>query len=135
MSALGPSGARPEHIRELVAVRDRRVAAQLLGAIRRLHEVAATGELCAAARWLLDSRLVFLRKKSGNAPRLIRVGEMWRRVIVKRLVDANREKAQRFCLAARQFGFAVPCCERWTLRRRMQALRARKERTRRTSRA
>ena len=108
MSALGPSGARPEHLRELVAVRDRRVAAQLLGAIGRLHEVAAKGELCAAARWLLDSRLVFLRKKSGNAPRPIRVGEMWRRVIAKRLVDANREKAQRFCLAARQFGVAVP---------------------------
>ena len=108
MSAPGPSGARPEHLRELVAVRDRRVAAQLLGAIGRLHEAAATGELCAAARWLLDSRLVFLRKKSGNASRPIRVDEMWRRVIAKRLVDANREKAQRFCLAARQFGVAVP---------------------------
>ena len=104
MSALGPNGGTYASWWPCATG----VSPQLLGAIGRLHEVAATGELCAAARWLLDSRLVFLRKKSGNAPRPIRVGEMWRRVIAKRLVDANREKAQRFCLAARQFGVAVP---------------------------
>ena len=57
---------------------------------------------------MLDSRLVFLRKKAGNAPRPVRVGELWRRVIAKRLLHANREKIQRVCIAARQFGVAVP---------------------------
>ena len=108
MSALGPSGARPEHLRKLVAVRDRRVASLLLAAVGRFVRTGVAGELCDAARWLLRSRLVFLRKKSGPKPRPIRIGDLWRRVIAKRLVDANREAIQRVCLAARQFGVAVP---------------------------
>ena len=108
MSAPGPSGMRPEHLRELVAVRDRRVANALLAAIGRFVEAAATGSLCDAARWMLFSRLVFLRKKSGPAPRPIRIGELWRRVVAKRMVDANREIIQQICLSARQFGVAVP---------------------------
>ena len=108
MSAAGPSGMRPEHLRELVAVRDRRVANALLAAIGRFVEAAATGALCDAARWILESRVIFLRKKTGPAPRPIRVGELWRRVIGKRLVDDNREKVNRICLSLRQFGVAVP---------------------------
>ena len=50
----------------------------------------------------------FLRKKAGTAPRLIRIGELWRRLIAKRLVDTNQAKVQTACLAARQFGAAVP---------------------------
>ena len=108
MSAPGPSGARPEHLREMVAVRDRRIAAALLEALGRFADAASKGELCDASRWILESRLVFLRKKTGNAPRPIRVGELWRRVIAKRLVDAHRAEVQRICLGARQFGVAIP---------------------------
>ena len=63
MSAAGPSGARPEHLRELVAVRDRRVANTILAAISKFVSAAMAGELADAARWILDSRLVFLGKK------------------------------------------------------------------------
>ena len=75
MSGPGPSGARPEHLRELIAVRDRRCSGAMLAAIGKLVEVATAGKLCEAARWILDSRLVFLAKKAGAAPRPIRVGE------------------------------------------------------------
>ena len=92
MSAAGPSGARPEHLRELVAVRDRRVSNALLSAIGKFASAAAAGELPGAARWILDSRLVFLRKKRGAAPRPIRVGELWRRVVAKRMLDDSRSK-------------------------------------------
>jgi hypothetical protein len=108
MSAAGPSGARAEHLRELVAVRDRRCANALLCAIGKFVDVATSGRLCDAARWTLDSRLVFLRKKSGVVPRPIRVGELWRRVVAKRLVDSCREDVQQACLVARQFGVAIP---------------------------
>ena len=93
LSGAGPSGARPEHLRELVAVRDRRVSNSLLGALDNFVAAASKGDLPDAARWVLSSRLVFLRKKTGRAPRPIRVGELWRRVIAKRLLDEHREKS------------------------------------------
>ena len=40
--------------------------------------------------------------------RPIRVGELWRRAIAKWIIDADRSRVQAFCLAARQFGVAVP---------------------------
>ena len=55
MSAAGPRGARPEHLRELVAVRDRRVANALVSAIGGFVDAGRNGELCDAARWILDS--------------------------------------------------------------------------------
>ena len=58
MSAPGPSGATPEHLREFVAARDRRIASRLTRAIAKLVDVASTGQLCAEGRWILDSRLV-----------------------------------------------------------------------------
>ena len=99
---------RPEHLRELVAVRDRRTANTLLSAIGRFVDVAAAGELCDAARWITASRLIFLRKKKSATPRPIRVGEVWRRLIAKRLIHAHRTGIQQFCLDARQFGVALP---------------------------
>ena len=108
MSAAGPTGARPEHLRELLAVRRRRTANSLLASIRDFVATAVDEDLPDAARWILDSRLVYLRKKSGNAPRPIRVGELWRRVIAKRVLDEHRAKIQHLCLSARQFGVSVP---------------------------
>ena len=108
MSGAGPSGMRPEHLREMTAVRDRRISGSLLAAIDKFVDAAISGELCDAAKWILDSRLVFLRKKKGIVPRPIRVGELWRRVIAKRVIDANRKHIQKVCLDARQFGVAVP---------------------------
>ena len=50
---------------------------------------------------------MFLRKKSGATPRPIRIGELWRRVIAKRVLHDNRSDIQQACLSARQFGVAV----------------------------
>lgn len=108
LSAPGPSGFRPEHLRELTAVRDRRSARVLFAAIAKFIGIAAAGRLCREARWILDSRLVYLRKKKGSAPRPIRIGEVWRRVIAKRLIEANRGAIRKFCLDVRQLGVSIP---------------------------
>ena len=58
MSAPGPSGARPEHLREFVAVRDRKIASRLIRAIGKFIEVGISGHLRTEARWILNARLV-----------------------------------------------------------------------------
>ena len=99
MSAPGPNGARPEHIRECVAVRRRPVANRLHRAIGALVNAAAHGRLPESSRWILGSRLVYLRKKRGNTPRLIRIGELWRRLVAKKLLhySCTSESSQRPC--------------------------------------
>eukprot|EP00969_Alexandrium_andersonii_P065063 2864470-Alexandrium_andersonii.AAC.1 len=72
MSGPGPSGARPEHLEELLAARRRSAVNRLLRAADGLVEHARRGALPESARWLLASRLVYLRKPSGPAPRPIR---------------------------------------------------------------
>ena len=59
-------------------------------------------------RWVLDSRLVFLKKKTGPAPRPVRIGEVWRRLVGKKLVHETRSEAQGLFLGVRQFGIAIP---------------------------
>jgi len=108
LSAPGPSGARPEHIRDAMAARPRHFSSQVAGAVAELHAAAAAGGLPECARWMLESRLVFLRKKTGPAPRPVRVGELWRRIIAKRLVHSTRAEAQALLLRFRQFGVAIP---------------------------
>ena len=61
-----------------------------------------------SASWILDSRVVFLRKPGTDAPRPIRVGEMWRRVVAKRLVHAQRTVLQKLFLKHRQCGVGLP---------------------------
>ena len=108
LSAPGPSGARPEHMRELLATRNKRVSQKLIQSIGRLVDVATKGELPDGARFLLDSRLVFLRKKRGKKPRPIRVGELWRRVVAKRLMHEHRGDVAALCKKARQYGVGFP---------------------------
>jgi hypothetical protein len=91
-----------------VACRDRRASARLQRAVGLLSDQAAAGALCEDARWILESRLVFLRKKRGPAPRPIRIGELWRRVVAKRLLHTHRDAVQAACRAARQFGVGEP---------------------------
>ena len=50
----------------------------------------------------------FLKKKQGVKPRPIRVGELLRRMVAKRLVHDHRGELQRFFLRRRQFGIAIP---------------------------
>ena len=108
MSAPGPSGTRPEHLREALSVRSRPVANRLLSALGQFIDAASSGSLPEGLRWITRSRLVFLRKKSGPKPRPIRVGEVLRRIVAKRLVHDHRSSLCRFFLGRRQFGVAVP---------------------------
>eukprot|EP00973_Karenia_brevis_P086824 12041250-Karenia_brevis.AAC.1 len=83
---------RPEHINEMLGVRQRPLANGLLTAISNLRSLGAQGTLPHCARWILDSRLTFLRKKSGPKPRPIRIGEVWRRIIAKGLVHDDHDR-------------------------------------------
>ena len=76
-------------------------------AISELAAVAADGGLAGCARWLLDSRLAFLTKRTGPAPRPVRVGEFWRRVICKKMVHNTQNEAQILFLRLRQYGIAA----------------------------
>ena len=86
LSAPGPSGARTEHLQEALGARPRSISSRLARAIAELQTAAAAGTLPESSRWILGSRLVYLKKKKGSAPRSMRIGEFWRRLITKRLL-------------------------------------------------
>ena len=66
------------------------------------------GRLPDATRWILESRLVYLKKKASTTPRPVRIGEVLRRIIGKRLkIDLNADVSKTF-LEKRQFGVGVP---------------------------
>jgi len=108
LSASGPSGMRPEHLKDALFSRVRGAASRLRTAIAELHAVAAAGELAHCTRWLLDSRLIFLKKKTGPAPRPVRISGVWRKIVCKKPVHETRVEAQKLVLSLRQFGVAVP---------------------------
>ena len=83
LSAPGPSGARPEYLKEALHTPRRQVVSQLLTSLSVVVDAATNGTLPDAARWILDSRLVYLQKKNSLVPRPIRIGELLRRVIGK----------------------------------------------------
>lgn len=108
LSAAGPSGMRPEHLDSALLTSRRSVTARLLRALAALVSAAERGSLPASAHWITQSRLVYLRKPSSDTPRPIRVGEVWRRIIGKRLVMNNKKALQALFLKARQCGVSVP---------------------------
>ena len=107
LSAAGPTGARPEHVRDAMTCKPRAASTQLARAISLLHQTAMAGQLSDQTRWLLDSRLVFLKKKVGLAPRPVRVGELWRRIVAKKAAHGVRDGMKASLLNHRQFGVAV----------------------------
>ena len=108
LSGSGPSGMRPEHLKDALSARSRGVASRLRSTVAEFFSVAAAGQLNHCVRWVLDSRLVFLKKKTGPAPRPVRIGEVWRRLVGKKLVHETRNEAQGLFLGVRQFGVAIP---------------------------
>ena len=108
LSGAGPSGMRPEHLDAALLTPRRSVSARLLRSIASLVSAAREGTLPESAHWLTQSRLVFLRKPGSTTPRPIRVGEVWRRVIGKRLLVDHRAELQELFLKARQCGVSVP---------------------------
>ena len=106
-SAPGPTGCRPEHLQDALNCKPRLSASRLLRALDEFYAKAVEGQLAPHCRWILDSRLVFLRKKSGK-PRPIRIGEMWRRFIGKKLAHDSALAMRPVFLRGRQFGVGVP---------------------------
>ena len=102
-SAPGPSGCRPEHLQDALSARPRSSASRLWVALNEFYSKAVDGSLASHCRWLLGSRLVYLRKKSGK-PRPIRIGEFWRRFIGKKLVNTTATKMRPTFVKGRQFG-------------------------------
>ena len=108
LSAPGPSGMRPEHLREALLAGRRSSVNRLLKAIAEVGARGRSGALPLSARWLVDSQVVFLRKPRTQTPRPIRVGEVWRRVVAKQLISCQRDALQRLFLQHRQAGVAMP---------------------------
>ena len=57
--------------------------------------------------WIMDSRLVYIAKKSGTVPRPIRVGEIWRRLISKHLLHRHEAKVRHVMVEACQYGVSM----------------------------
>ena len=66
-TAPGPSGLRPEHIQEALMAKSRPVTGKLLRAIGRLEKLGLSGSLPDRMRWMLRSRLVFLKKRTARS--------------------------------------------------------------------
>ena len=108
LKAPGPSGLRPEHLSELLGVPRRRVANRLLKALGKLIDLIGKGRLSNDARWITRSRTIFIPKKSGKAPRPLKVGEVLRSSNAKRLLKQNMPKIRSTFIQKRQWGIAVP---------------------------
>ncbi len=72
-------------------VRNRATHKRLLRAVAKLGDLGGAGELPDEARWILDSRVVFLKKPGADTPRPIRIGGVWRRLVAKTLIADTRE--------------------------------------------
>ena len=99
---------RPEHAREMLAVRRRPLVGRAWRALDRLHTQARTGSLPTDARWILRTRLVFLEKPGSPTPRPIRIGEFLRSSMAKRLLNDARPRLRTRFLASHQWGVALP---------------------------
>gem|GEM_PF-7075693 len=108
LSGPGRSGARPEHLRDMLACGRRRHRNRLLKALRVTEALAEAGRLPEAWRWILQTRLVFLRKRHGHKPRPVRVGELWRRVVAKNKLSKAAPKIRHSMLQAHQYAVSLP---------------------------
>ena len=66
LKAPGPSGARPEHLAELLGVKRRRTGNRLSRALQTVLWRIESGEMPEEARWITRSRTIFLKKKLGR---------------------------------------------------------------------
>jgi len=63
LTAPGPSGFRPEHLKDLLSVPRIRDVNHYRRSLAALHATMAVGLLPDAARWLTRTRLIWQRKK------------------------------------------------------------------------
>lgn len=112
LSAPGPSGLRPEHLRELALCRKVSSRQAFQRAMDRFVAAGIKGALNAeATRWITESAVTFLKKPGaveGAAPRPIRVGEVLRRWVAKRIAAMEKSTLGKLFARGRQFGVACP---------------------------
>ncbi len=111
LSAPGPSGLRPEHLKELATCRRARSRHAFERAMNKFVASGIRGELPQPAWWITDSAVTFVRKPGAApdaAPRPLRVGEVLRRWIAKRITVAERDLMRKLFASRRQFGVACP---------------------------
>ena len=108
LSGPGPSGTRPEHLRDMLACGRRRSVNRLFAALRTTEALAEAGRLPDVWAVILRTRLVFLRKRHGTKPRPVRIGEVWRRVIAKNKLSKAAAPIRRAMLRAQQFAVLMP---------------------------
>ena len=98
-------------------MRQRAVANRLVRALRKLHKALRAGALDSTARWLLRTRLVWVKKKTGNAPRPVKIGEVLRTSFAKRTVRQQEAALRPKLLEMHQWGLAMPggteACVHW----------------------
>ena len=111
LTAPGPTGTRPEHIKEMLGVRKRTLANSLLKALDRVHRAIAAKTLAPEMRWLTRTKLCWQRKKTGK-PRPIKMGEFLRSSYAKRYSAKNLPSIRRQMRPAHQWGIGIPgACE------------------------
>jgi len=108
LSAPGPTGMRPEHLRDMLGCNRRRAVNRFSRALHATEALADAGALPDSWQWMLGSRLVFLAKKHGPKPRPVRVGEVWRRTVAKHSLHQHAAKVRQRMLEAHQYGVAIP---------------------------
>ena len=108
LSGPGPSGARPEHLQDMLACGRRRSANRLLNVLRAMEALAEAGRLPDAWGAILRTRLVFLRKRHGTKPRPVRIGELWRRLIAKHVLAKAAMPVRQAMLRAQQYAVMLP---------------------------
>jgi hypothetical protein len=108
LSGPGPTGMRPEHLKDMLACARRRAVNRLLRAIHAFESMAVDGTLPGVWKFILHSRLVFIAKKHGPVPRPIRVGEFWRRVVAKHALHQQGNRVRRSMLDVHQYGVSIP---------------------------
>ena len=112
LSAPGPSGRRPEHLREMAGAKRHRAGKRWQRALAKFSIAAVEGRLDEEARWLLDSRLAWMAKRGSTVPRPVRIGETLRRLVSKWNCTRHAPAIRRKLLEGRQVGVGVPgACE------------------------
>ena len=112
LKAPGPTGLHPEHVAELLAVRQRRTARRLRCTLGLLLDAIASGSVLEEGRWLTYSRLIYLQKKRGelilDTPRPIKVVEVLRSAAAKRTLRKHEQALLPTLICMRQYGVSLP---------------------------
>ena len=96
----------------MAGVRRHRAGRRFQRAVAAFHIAADDGRLHDECRWILDSQLVFLKKKRSKVPRPVRIGEVLRRSVGKANCRRHAGQIRSQLLRRRQVGVAVPgACE------------------------